>query len=427
MGDDIGRQQLTSLFINNSELQDIERHLGRFNPFSVLNVEKYEIRHSSMLAWLLDPSETHGFGDKFLKAVMSETFRDRDSPGAPSALDIHLADLSQAQVFREKQNIDLLIECPVNRWFFVVENKFYSKQSTDQLKRYRKRIEERVAKENLQYKTGYIFLTLNEEDPDDESYAPLSYECVSKLLKEQQVLHRDVQSSDVTPFINQYIALLEDETGMSQDSKDIKQVAKSLYREHRRVIDFIVEHGQNTDFGFAAEAITGGVERWEPYKVEGEQFIHGSIGKSYVSFLPLSWYNALGKDREDYPGCENYGMGYPVSCWIELKENSTDNEGQLWLHAQVGPVQDRSKRSELVNAIMECKNEQVDLRLGFRQDAANPNTSYSRFFKGNKRYVADVTDTDQLAKEIQDLLLLFKPEFDAVAKVLPIIGDYGLK
>ena len=33
-----------------------------FNPFRVLKAEKRELRHTTTLAWLLDPRENHGLG-----------------------------------------------------------------------------------------------------------------------------------------------------------------------------------------------------------------------------------------------------------------------------------------------------------------------------------------------------------------------------
>ena len=40
-----------------------------FNLFDVLRNADYEIRHSNVLAWLLDPGRNHGLGDRFLEVV----------------------------------------------------------------------------------------------------------------------------------------------------------------------------------------------------------------------------------------------------------------------------------------------------------------------------------------------------------------------
>lgn len=52
---------------------DLTKWTNRFNIFDVLKISGMEIRHSNMLAWLLDPHETHGWGTSFLKAFL-QTF-----------------------------------------------------------------------------------------------------------------------------------------------------------------------------------------------------------------------------------------------------------------------------------------------------------------------------------------------------------------
>ena len=60
-------QLLTDLVMNCPELTELEAALSRFNIFRVLRADKHEIRHSNMLAWLFEPEESHGLGDRFLR------------------------------------------------------------------------------------------------------------------------------------------------------------------------------------------------------------------------------------------------------------------------------------------------------------------------------------------------------------------------
>ena len=55
------------------ELRGFERQFGlgsRFNLFEAVNIVRQEIRHSNFLAFLLNPAESHGLGDKFLRALL---------------------------------------------------------------------------------------------------------------------------------------------------------------------------------------------------------------------------------------------------------------------------------------------------------------------------------------------------------------------
>ena len=53
--------------LNAKEFQEFERNRTGFNIFKALGVGDYEIRHSNMLAWLMDPHEKHNLG--FLKSM----------------------------------------------------------------------------------------------------------------------------------------------------------------------------------------------------------------------------------------------------------------------------------------------------------------------------------------------------------------------
>lgn len=50
--------------------EQIEAKLSDFNAFETLGVVNTEIRHSNVLAWLLNPRENHGIGDVFIKKLI---------------------------------------------------------------------------------------------------------------------------------------------------------------------------------------------------------------------------------------------------------------------------------------------------------------------------------------------------------------------
>ena len=63
---------LENFICNNKELQQLEKMFEKFNIFDCLKLSRQEIRHSNFLAWLLDPNETHGMNDYFLKEFLKE-------------------------------------------------------------------------------------------------------------------------------------------------------------------------------------------------------------------------------------------------------------------------------------------------------------------------------------------------------------------
>lgn len=60
---------LSKFIINNEPLEKLQLHLTAFNPLKVLKMNHYEIRHSNVLGWLLDPNENHN--PEFRKPVVS--------------------------------------------------------------------------------------------------------------------------------------------------------------------------------------------------------------------------------------------------------------------------------------------------------------------------------------------------------------------
>ena len=58
---------------NNPNLEYLGRLAQEFDALSFLGVSGKEETHSNILAWLLNPRESHGAGDYFLKHFLTET------------------------------------------------------------------------------------------------------------------------------------------------------------------------------------------------------------------------------------------------------------------------------------------------------------------------------------------------------------------
>ncbi len=57
--DALGDQRTLEAFVvDNSDLEQLETHLGQFNIFEAIGAVRQEIRHSDVLAYLLNPRQT---------------------------------------------------------------------------------------------------------------------------------------------------------------------------------------------------------------------------------------------------------------------------------------------------------------------------------------------------------------------------------
>jgi hypothetical protein len=54
--------EILSLLDDSIEFDKLHSKFNRFNPFKILRVDKFEIRHSNVISWLLDPSGNHNLG-----------------------------------------------------------------------------------------------------------------------------------------------------------------------------------------------------------------------------------------------------------------------------------------------------------------------------------------------------------------------------
>tara|TARA_R110000751_G_scaffold20658_7_gene60255 strand:- start:353 stop:1663 length:1311 start_codon:yes stop_codon:yes gene_type:complete len=414
--------ELEALFVNNDALYRLEAYLNRFNPIRVMRMQHQEIRHSAILAWLLDPQESHGFGDKVLRAFLCAAFQGRSEDGPPSALEIAQADLRDAVIRREWQRIDIFIHLPRLGWAVIVENKYHSRQHEGQLAKYAKSVRDIYEGHGESLKVRGIFLTLQEEEPQDTSYAPIQYEALCEILPAIMDREAETVRADVAMFVRHYIEIIEEDTGMSRERTEMQKLARDLYRTHRKALDFIWEHGEDTDFSIAVEAIFGeNPEGGALIDVEGHELIFTWSNTETVCFFPRAWSDALGGVESRWEGCEDYWSGYPLACWMSL-EVADEGGGRLRLFAEVGPVKDRVVRIGIIESIAAAKLAKV----GFQRTATNPAKRFSKFLKSNIVEINDAQDSEEIERAMRTLLKRFRPVFEDVAEILPQFAEHAL-
>lgn len=420
-------EELEACFVNNPELDQIEAYLGRFNPIRVMGMERMEIRHSAILAWLLNPAETHGLDDRFLKTFLAEALRGHSHLGHPTALDVSQWDLRDTEVRCEWQNIDIFLYSEGNKTAFIVENKFDSRQHEGQLAKYRERVAKTYEFQGVKANIRGIFLTLEGEEPADATYATIQYGDICTLLPRFIAEEGALLGADVETFLRHYLEILKDATGMNPEQDEMKKLARKLYRDHRKVLDFVWEYGCDADFSIAAHALFGEETKHLVDRVNiGKQpYRLGWIGNDMASFLPDSWYMALGEREYTWGGCENWWAGYPLIVWFQLYQSSDSAKGQLKLHAEVGPISDYEFRKALIENIILAGKTVNSKRIKFQNSAAEKGKKYSKFFKENTTEVKDVQDSEEIADAMTRLLVRFQPEFDAVAEILPQCRGYA--
>lgn len=211
------------------ELQKWENH---FNIFDVLKICKTEIRHSNVLAWLLNPNENHGLGDSFIKKFFQE-FMMNQSIMNKDIVQLLLLDFYSFSVYREWKNIDILLVSDEEKVVIAIENKVDSHEHHNQLFRYKEILE----KEYPNYKRFFIYLTPEGEEPSDDNWGVLTYKNIAENL--ESIRNCLSLSPDVSMMINNYIEVIRRDI---VEDKDLVDICSKIYNKHKKALDLIFRY-----------------------------------------------------------------------------------------------------------------------------------------------------------------------------------------
>jgi hypothetical protein len=367
-----------SFVVDNVNLSRLEGLLDEFNLFEAIGTVRQEINHSCFLSFLLDPSRNHGLDDYFLKALFK-----RCLAGLPrtslTALDIDVADLSDAVVERERWNIDVLVHSQLAQLVLAIENKVDSAEHSDQLNRYRKIVE----REFPGYRKALIYLT-PDGDPssDPEHWVPYSY---ARLL---EVLRSVRESKDTLLSDSVKITMKHYETMVGRyivSDSEIARLCQQIYRQHRTALDLIYEHRPDLQ-----TIIRSALE--DVIKSQSE-FALDHCSKSLVRFYPTRWDKDLRQKGGD---------GWTPSKRVVLFEilNGVDN---LRLKLIVGPTDIKNAgAAELRNAIIECaKNHKSEFPNGGISPSQKWTTVLSKLLLKKSDYLEPDQVSEKAAKAMK--------------------------
>ncbi len=155
--------------------QKILKQMTVFDPFKVLKVERYELRHTTTLAWLLDPRQNHGLGHTFLHHFLEQVLGEIPSTeqvlvhAELALVDKHLRSNSSfteqernaqhQKQKRKKGELDILIEG--DSWAVAIEAKIDSTEGDGQLADYQFSLSQRYTKG--QHTLKMLYLTVDED------------------------------------------------------------------------------------------------------------------------------------------------------------------------------------------------------------------------------------------------------------------------
>ena len=245
------RLQACEKLLSRAYLSYVRHEEGRrepFNLFTVLRSESDEVRlHSRFLAALLDHRKAPDAPRENLKHFL-ETVAKHGDFGSESAkrnfgeavIEASKGDFKSdsIQVERESDNIDILI---VNRgepgWAFVVENKIWAGDQSEQLKRYHKILMDRG------YQNEHIhllYLTPHGHEPTESSAGKLDVVCISyeKTLPSwlEGCRQRACDEPELRESVAQYLHLARKLTGTDRGREYMNELKALLLKEENNLV-----------------------------------------------------------------------------------------------------------------------------------------------------------------------------------------------
>ena len=221
----------------------IETQVGRprtFNIFEAIGATRQELRHSDFLAFLLDPQETHGLGDGFLRSMLLASMNELDAPIDPTLAEtISTGNLAATRVRREWQNIDILLVNTTEHLVVIIENKIGSDEHSGQLGRYYKTVQAHFPA----WTVYALYLTPDSDRPSDTRYRSIGYGLIGEVVDRLVESRPGAIDATVRSALQQYTQMLRRHVVGDADS-ELARLCRRAYREHEQAINLITRYRQ---------------------------------------------------------------------------------------------------------------------------------------------------------------------------------------
>ncbi len=226
--------QLTNL-IDDRGFQSLDGRFGGFNLFEAVGAVRGKLRHSNFLAFLLSPHASHGLGSEPLQRILRGFVAQCPREARPiGSLKIAVGDLDGALVFRERDNIDLLIEIAELKLVVAVENKVDAKAGEGQLAGYKEIIKARYPG----WRQLLVFLTPEGVPPEEDGWVAYSYVDSARIIDTLAADETSSLPTEVALVLRHYVEMLRRHI---VPDDELKELALQIYQRHREALDFIFE------------------------------------------------------------------------------------------------------------------------------------------------------------------------------------------
>jgi len=329
------KQIKTFIFDDNlqNQLSEINNNLMDFNILEITGMGHQETKHSNILGWLFDDSEhnlEYKILDEFLKKVINKNTNNNKMVELKEY--IYLSHKQDLEIYREKDNIDLLIVDEQNEVVITIENKVFASERKDgkdggQLPKYKDIINNKY---NNDYKKYFIFLTIDLDKPSqgNENWLIANHQMITDTIEDIIKNKQDISIKTQIIF-ESYIDLLKRKK-IVEDTK-LKELCGKIWNnnKYKEALEVLMEYKPDLQakiFEFVKEYINN-----------NEKITLTDSTKSYIRFYINTW------DSEE----QNNGINWTSSKKVVLYE-FRNTKNKLSLHIVIGPSNNNDFRKRVL-------------------------------------------------------------------------------
>ncbi|HCM0980174.1 TPA: PD-(D/E)XK nuclease family protein [Vibrio parahaemolyticus] len=220
-------EAVESLFLSEG-FSKISSYSANFDLFKMMGVRSKELVHSNILAALLNPSYPHGLNYSFLNSFTQGVVNLNLESGLPLPLSVLISATDQnVRVYRELENIDLVIEYPASKLVIAIENKIWAKEQVNQVARYQEILLTRYPHHRL----ALVYLSPNGRKPttlNRDSDVPVYCMSYGEIAKQLELV-KSRSNEAAKHFISQFISHIE---AYMTGSNEVNELCWQIFSKH---------------------------------------------------------------------------------------------------------------------------------------------------------------------------------------------------
>lgn len=313
-------QKVEKICTHEQALQKERYHKGEnYNLFSILRIEGSELKHSALIANLLDPKGSHGCGDAFLRAFFEIALKDA-YPFEECTLPHSYTEYYTGPIAGDTGGrIDILVKS--SHYGLIIENKIYAGDQDKQLTRY-----DNYGKKDLKAdRYLLVYLTLFGNEASEGSTAKgsakeVDYLCLSYAEDILRWLEQCARLAYDKPLVreslNQYIQTIKQLTYQDMNQENIQ-----------KIIDLAIDHPEVVaTLSSKLDAIAQGIRK---------KYIFAEL-KKYADQKGWLYDDSESSYNEEEPKIRFRKEGWDGSIIISAdSENKKSNYG-WWMNLWIG-------------------------------------------------------------------------------------------